>query len=209
MKAVSTLMRNSQGSSSPPPGADRFAAFKVAVRPFFLLSYLVSFAYTKDSLVAEDVAVKALASAFRLWKQRQSADELKRCLIRVTLSEARTCLHRHPPRDLDNCPQEIGDSFVSQAVAVCRPIPRDAIHPDALRRTLMGTIQRLASGAAVALLLRDVFHLTTLEIAELMGESQQRVRAWLAYGRFALCVELAKSASTHDLAGDASLAATC
>jgi len=74
---------------------------------------------------------------------------------------------------------------------------------------LMEAIRELSAGAAITLLLRDVFHLTILEIAALIGESHQKVRARLAYGRIVLCVKLAKCVSDCDLAGEPSLAATC
>jgi DNA-directed RNA polymerase specialized sigma24 family protein len=172
------------------------------------LVYLVAFAYTKDSLVAEEIAINAMASAFRLSRQRQGDNELKLCLIRITLSEARAYLHRHSLPDLEKCPEEIGDLVVAQSITACQPIPRGDIRNGAPCGTLMRAIDELSARAAVTLILRDVFHLATLEIAGLIGESQQKVRAWLAYGRIALCLKLAKSESDCDLAGEASLAAT-
>jgi len=209
MEATSKLMGNGEGSSSSPRQAsNNLADFIHAVRPYHRLVYLIALAYTKGSLVAEEIAVNAMASAFRLWRQRQGADDLKLCLIRSTLSEARAYLHRNSCPDFER-PEEIGDLVMAQSIAACQPIPRDATRNDALSSTLMGAIQELSAASAVTLVLRDVFHLATLEIAELIGESQQKVRARLAYGRIALCVKLAKSVSDCDLAGAASLAATC
>jgi len=154
-------------------------------------------------LIAEEIAVKAMSSAFGLWSQRQTADEVKLCLIRTTIAEAARDLQQP---DIENCREEIDELLVSQAITAFRPVPRLRNH--ALRGTLMGAIQELSAGTAVTLLLRDVFHLTTLQIAGIQGESQEKVRARLAYGRIALCVKVARCVSDCDLAREASFAAT-
>jgi len=179
----------------------------VAVRPLHRLVYLVAYASIKDCLVAEDVAVNVMASAFRMWNRCQPGDELKRCLIRTTLSEARGYLHHSPPGVLEEDREEFGASIVSQSLSACKSISRDAVRDGTLCNTLMLAIHGLSASASVTLLLRDVFHLTTGEIAELMGEPQQKVRARLAYARIVLCVKLAGSVSDCDVAGEATLAA--
>jgi DNA-directed RNA polymerase specialized sigma24 family protein len=204
MEAPSKSMGKAHGSSSSPgPTSNELADFIVAVRPFHRLVYLVAFAYTKDPLIAEEIAVKAMSSAFGLWSQRQTADEVKLCLIRTTIAEAARDL-KQP--DIENCREEIDELLVSQAITASRPVHTLGNH--SLRGTLMGAIQELSARTAVTLLLRDAFHFTILQIAGIQGETQQNVRARLGYGRIALCVKLARCVSDCDLAGEASLAAT-
>src|SRR4051812_30360020 len=197
-----------EGSSLISKAApDALADFMVAVRPLQRIVYLVAFATIKDGSVAEDVAVNALSSAFRVWDRRQTGDGLKLCLIRTALSEARNYLHRNSPAVRENYQEDIGSLIVSQPFSVWLPISRDAVRNGTLRGTLMRAIHELSAGAAVTLLLRDVFHLTTVEIATSMEESQQKVRARLAYARIAVCVKLAGSVSDCNVAGKTSLAA--
>src|ERR1700757_1937588 len=98
MEATTKLLsKGEDSSSSPRPAPDNLADFMDAVRPYHRLVYLISFTYAKDSLVAEEIAVAAMASAFRLSRQQPGEDELKLRLIRIALSEARKYLHHNSP----------------------------------------------------------------------------------------------------------------
>ena len=75
------------------------------------------------------------------------------------------------------------------------------------QRLLTGALRELTAPTAVTLLLRDAFHLTTLQIADVIGESHQRVQSRLAYGRIALCVKMASRASDRKTSAPVSVAA--
>ena len=181
--------------------------FVQAVRPFHRIVYLIAFACTKDRNSAEIIAVEAMAAAFKLGRGHgQVTEELKLSLIRTALCKAQRYVDRNARPDIEKVREDIGDLVMSQALKEWRPIPRSAVREDAVRSSLMRAIQELSANTAVTLLLRDAFHFTPLPIAGLIGVSQQKVRARLAYGRIALCTKLANRESNRDIAGEPSFA---
>jgi hypothetical protein len=167
------------------------------VLPFQRLVYLVALAYTKSASVAEHVAVSAMAHAFNQWSEHPAnIDDFKVNLIRSVIFEARACVEASSA--LDNDRKDPDDLFCRQGTTEWRPIALDAIQNDAIRCNLTATLQELSAATAVTLLLRDAFHLTTPQIADIIEESHQRVQARLAYGRIATCIKLAKGVSDRE-----------
>jgi DNA-directed RNA polymerase specialized sigma24 family protein len=207
MEATSKLMNDGKGrSSSIPPDSESLSGFVATVRPFHRLVYLVAFACTKSQSVAEHVAVNAMAHAFKQCGQRaQCVDEFKVYLIRTVILEARA--HVEVNSTPDNLPEDIDDLLAQRGINEWRPIALDALTSNDMRSNFTTALWELSTPTAVILLLRDAFHLTTLQIAELTGESHQKVQARLAYARIAACMKLAKCASNHEIPSSATVAA--
>ena len=193
-------------SSSPPAASEMLADFKDAVRPFHRLVYLVAFAYTKNASRAERVAIDAITSAFKEWSlQPRDLNDLKLCLIRTAISESRS--HLDGDATLDGIREDLDELLAEQGMSEWRPIALDPIRNGLIRSHLTAALQELTAPTAVTLLLRDAFHLTALQIADVIGESHQRVQARLAYGRIAVCVKLASYAADRKISDPASFAA--
>jgi DNA-directed RNA polymerase specialized sigma24 family protein len=193
-------------SSFPPAASEVLADFKAAVRPFHRLVYLVAFAYTKNASTAERVAIDAMTSAFEGWsRQPGDLNDLKLCLIRTAISESRA--HLDGNAALDGIREDLDELLAQQGMSKWPPIVLDPIRNSAIRSHLTGALRELTAPTAVTLLLRDAFHLTTLQIADVIGESHQRVQSRLAYGRIAVCVKVASRASDLKISAPASLAA--
>jgi RNA polymerase sigma-70 factor, ECF subfamily len=192
-------------SASPRPDREAPADFMAIVRPFERLVYLVAFACTKNTSVAECVAVNAMAHAFQHWSHPTNIDDFKMNLIKTAIFEARA--HREVGPALDSSREDIDDLFCGQGATEWRSIALDAIQNDAIRSNLTTVLQELSTPTAVTLLLRDAFHFSTLKIADLIGESHQRARARLAYGRIVACIKLAKWASDRENRNSSTLAA--
>jgi DNA-directed RNA polymerase specialized sigma24 family protein len=193
-------------SSAPRPDRDIPADFMAVLRPFQRLAYLVAFACTKSEAVAEHVAVSALAHAFKQWSRHPAnIGDFKVFLIRTVIFEARA--HVEANAVLDNDREDIDDLYFQQETSEWRPIAPDAIQNDAIRCNLTTALQELSGLTAVTLLLRDAFHLTTLQIGDIIGESLQRAQARLAYGRIAACIKVAKCASGREISNGSTLAA--
>ena len=192
-------------SSFPPVASEMLADFKASVRPLHRLVYLVAFAYTKDAWLAERVATDVMASAFERWiRQPSELNDLKLYLIRTAISESRA--HLEGNAALDDIREDLDELFAQQGMTEWRPIALDSIRNRAIRSHLTGALRELTAPTAVTVLLRDAFHLTTLQIADVTGESHQRVQSRLAYGRIALCVKMASRASDRKTSAPVSLA---
>jgi DNA-directed RNA polymerase specialized sigma24 family protein len=207
MEGSSKLMDHGKVRCSfPSPASEMLADFKAAVRPFHRLVYLVALAYTKDASLAERVAIDAMTSAFDGWSRRPSdLNDFKLYLIRAAISESRA--HLEGNAALDGIREDLDELLAQQGISEWRPIDLDPIRNSAIRSLLTGALQELAAPTAVTLLLRDAFHLTALQIADIIGESHQRVQSRLAYGRIALCVKMASRASDRKTSAPVSLAA--
>lgn len=186
---------------------DKLADFIEAVRPFHRAVYLVAFAYTNDATAAELVAVRAIAAAFRTWRREQIGNELKMFLIRITLSEAQ--LHVPWAAVIEDCTEDIGDMFGSQSTWEWRPNPLHAVRDRVECDALIGAIREFSAKTRLTLFMRDALHLATVQIAGLLGESQQRVQTRLAYGRITLCMNLAMRGSDLDLSCQARASTVC
>jgi DNA-directed RNA polymerase specialized sigma24 family protein len=207
MEGSSKLMDHSNVRSSFPPAASELLAkFKAAVRPFHRIVYLVAFIYTKDARLAERAATDVMASAFERWiRQPSELNDLKLYLIRTAISESRA--HLEGNAALDDIREDLDELFAQQGMTTWRPIALDSIRNRAIRSHLTGALRELTAPTAVTLLLRDAFHLTTPQIADVIGESHQTVQSRLAYGRIALCVKMASRASDRKTLAPVSLAA--
>ena len=206
MEGSSKLMDHGKVRSSFPPAASVVLAdFKASVRPFHRLVYLVAFAYTKNASLAERVAIAAMTSAFEGWSRQPSdLNDLKLYLIRTAISQSRA--HVDGNAALDGIREDLDELLAQQGMSM-PPIVLDPIRNSAIRSHLTGALRELTAPTAVTLLLRDAFHLTTLQIADVIGESHQRVQSRLACGRIALCVKLASRASDRKTSAPVSLAA--
>jgi DNA-directed RNA polymerase specialized sigma24 family protein len=206
MEGSSKLMDHRKvRSNSPPADSKMLADFENAVRPFHRLVYLVAFAYTKNAPLAERVAIDAMASAFEGWSRQPSdLNDLKLYLIRTAISQSRA--HVDGNAALDGIREDLDELLAQQGMSM-PPIVLDPIRNSAIRSHLTGALRELTAPTAVTLLLRDAFHLTTLQIADVIGESHQRVQSRLACGRIALCVKLASRASDRKTSAPVSLAA--
>jgi DNA-directed RNA polymerase specialized sigma24 family protein len=192
--------------SFPPAASEMLADFNAAVRPFHRPVYQVALAYTKNAALAERVAIDAITSAFKEWsKQPSDLNELKLYLIRTAISESRAYLEGNSR--LDGIREDLDELIAQQGMSKWRPIVLDPIQNSAIRSLLSGVLRELTAPTAVTLLLRDAFHLTTLQIADVTGESHQRVQSRLAYGRIALCVKMANGTSDRKTTAPVSLAA--
>jgi len=144
--------------------------------------------------------------AFKQWSRRPTnIDDFKVYLIRTVIFEARP--HVEADSALDSGREDIEDLFSQLGTSEWRPIALGAIRHDAIRSNLTAALQELSAPTAVTLLLRDAFRLTTLQIADLIGESHQRVQARLAYGRIAACIKLAKCVSDWEIRNSSTFAA--
>ena len=206
MEGSSKLMDHRKvRSNSPPADSKMLADFENAVRPFHRLVYLVAFAYTKNAPLAERVAIDAMASAFEGWSRQPSdLNDLKLYLIRTAISQSRA--HVDGNAALDGIREDLDELLAQQGMSM-PPIVLDPIRNSAIRSHLTGALRELTAPTAVTLLLRDAFHLTTSQIADVIGESHQTVQSRLAYGRIALCVKMASRASDRKTSAPVSLAA--
>jgi DNA-directed RNA polymerase specialized sigma24 family protein len=207
MEGSSKLMDHGKVRSSFPPAASVVLAdFKAALRPFHRLVYLVAFVYARDAALAERVAIDAMASAFEGWsRQPGDLNDLKLYLIRTAISESRA--HLDANAALDGIREDLDELLAQQRMSKWPPIVLDPIRNSAIRSHLTGALRELTAPTAVTLLLRDAFHLTTSQIADVIGESHQTVQSRLAYGRIALCVKLASRASDRKTSASVSFAA--
>jgi DNA-directed RNA polymerase specialized sigma24 family protein len=166
----------------------------------------VAFAYTKDASLAERVAIDAIAFAFEGWSRHPSdLNEFKLHLIRTAISESRA--HLEGNATLEGIREDLNELLAQPGISEWRPIVQDPVRNSSMRGHLTGVLQELTAPTAVTLLLRDAFHLTTMQIADVIGESQQRVQSRLAYGRIAVCVKMASRVSDLKISPPASLAA--
>ena len=203
-------------SLSPPvySPTDAFAYDKVrdfieAIRPFHRAVYLVALAYANDVAAAELIAVQAMAAAFRAWQGEQTGNELKMFLIGITIAEAQSSLRGNRAAVIKDCREDIGDVFGCQSAREWRPILLRARHDRAEYDALIGAMQEFSTNTRLALLMRDALHLTSVQIAGLLGESQQRVQTRLGYGRITLCMKLAIRVSHLDLCSQARVSSVC
>jgi DNA-directed RNA polymerase specialized sigma24 family protein len=206
MEGGSKLMDHDKVRSSFPLASEMLADFKAAVRPFHRLVYLVALAYTKNASLAERVAIDAITSAFKEWSlQPSDLNDLKLYLIRTAISESRAYFEGNAT--LDGIREDLDELIAQQGMSKWRPIVLDPIQNRTIHSLLTGALRELTAPTAVTLLLRDAFHLTTLQIADVTGESHQRVQSRLAYGRIALCMKMANGASDRKATAPVSLAA--
>jgi DNA-directed RNA polymerase specialized sigma24 family protein len=197
MEGSSKLMDHGKiRPSFSPAASEMLADFEAAVRPFHRLVYLVAFAYTKDASLAERVAIDTMASAFDGWRwQPRDLNDFKLYLIRTAICESRAHLEGNPV--FDGIREDLDELLAKKGISDWRLIALDPVRNSATGSLLTRALQELTAPTAVTLLLRDTFRLTTPQIAEVIGESHQRVQSRLGYGRIAVCVKLASRASVE------------
>ena len=220
METTSTSMQNDERGSHCIPGSasrqfsepdawlyrmdvptsgnvsDNLGAFIEAVHPFHRTVYLVALAHTNDAGEAELIVVQTMVTAFRAWQGSQIRDKLRLWLVGIALSEANAHVHKNEYARIDDSTEVLPNDLPLEGITAWRPVAIDSMHDVALRSALMEAIRVLPTNNRVPLFLRDVLHFTTQEAASLLGVPQDTIRRRVAFGRIALCVELAKRDSS-------------
>jgi RNA polymerase sigma-70 factor, ECF subfamily len=160
------------------------ALFEVLMRRYNERVYRAARAIVKDEKEAEDVMQQAYVNAYAHLRQFNGQARFSTWLIRITINEALARVRRHgryEPFD-DESPKV--ESLMAVNSNQHNP-ERQAVSGE-LRELLEWAIDRLPDGAREVFVLREVEGLSTAEVAQSLGVSDDVVKTRLSRARRAL-----------------------
>lgn len=178
--------------------AGNTALFELLMRRYNERLYRAARAIVQDEHEAEDVIQQAYVNAFMHLRQYNGSARFSTWLTRIAINEALARVRRqrlHQPYEDESCHAE---PFMSHHPSA--DPERQAIVVE-LRALLEWAIDRLPQGTRQVFVLRDVEGLTTADVAECLGVSEDVVKTRLSRGRAALRQLLAER--TRSVAPDA------
>ena len=154
--------------------------FELLMRRYNERVYRAARAIVRDEQEAEDVMQQAYVNAFTHLRQFHGGAQFSTWLIRITINEALARVRRqgrHAP---------LNDEPWSEELLMARnpsENPERQAFTSELHRLLEWAIDRLPDGMREVFVLREVEGLSTLEVAECLGVSEDVVKTRLSRGR--------------------------
>jgi RNA polymerase sigma-70 factor, ECF subfamily len=159
------------------------AAFELLMRRHNERVYRAARAIVRDEQEAEDVMQQAYVNAFTHLRQFNGAARFSTWLTRIAINEALARVRRHGK-------YESFDDELSNVEPLMSYRPAENPERETFARELRGllewAIDSLPDGMREVFMLREVEGLSTLEVAECLGVSEDVVKTRLSRGRAAL-----------------------
>jgi RNA polymerase sigma-70 factor (ECF subfamily) len=159
------------------------ALFELLMRRYNERVYRVARSMIRDEQEAEDVMQQAYVNAYAHLRQFNGKSLFSTWLTRIAINEALARLRRqrrYEPFDDQSC---TGEHLMAQHPHVD---PEQQTQTRELHALLEWAIDGLPDGAREVFVLREVEGLSTLEVADLLGVSQDAVKTRLSRARAAL-----------------------
>jgi RNA polymerase sigma-70 factor, ECF subfamily len=159
------------------------ALFEVLMRRHNERLYRTARAITRDDAEAENVMQRSYVNAYANLRQFSGNARFVTWLTRIAVDEAlaRVRRHRRYEHHDDNVPE--AETFRSRTSA---DRPKSQTFAGELRDVLEGAIDGLPDGTREVFMLREVDGLSTTEVSECVGVSEDVVRTRLSRARFTL-----------------------
>lgn len=160
--------------------AGQTALFELLMRRYNERVYRAARSIVRDDVEAEDVMQQAYVSAYTHLRQFKASARFSTWLTRIAINEALTRVRRqgrYEPYDDD---QPNGEPRMVQSSA---DNPERQAFAAELRGLLEWSIDRLPNGMREVFVLREVEGLSTADVAECLGVSEEVVKARLPRGR--------------------------
>jgi RNA polymerase sigma-70 factor (ECF subfamily) len=159
------------------------AAFELLMRRYNERLYRTARAIVRDETEAEDVMQQAYVNAFVHLRQFSGTARFATWLTRIAIHEALARVRRrgrYEPFD------EPASNLELAMLSNSPPNPERQAFSGELRKLLESAIDALPDGMREVFMLRDVEGLSTLEVADLLGVSEDVVKTRLSRARAAL-----------------------
>jgi RNA polymerase sigma-70 factor (ECF subfamily) len=161
----------------------RTALFELLMRRYNERIYRAARSIVRDELEAEDVMQQAYVNAFTHLGQFNGSARFSTWLTRIVINEALGRVRRRSRYEpIDATPLKVEPLMAHNP----EENPERQAFAHELRGLLEWAIDRLPDGTREVFMLRDVEGLTTLEVAECLGVSEDVVKTRLSRGRAAL-----------------------
>jgi RNA polymerase sigma-70 factor, ECF subfamily len=159
------------------------ALFELLMRRYNERLYRTARAIVRDEQEAEDVMQQAYVNAFAHLHQFNGSARFSTWLTRIAMNEAIARVRR---RDrFETFDDEVANAELTDLSAAA-PNPERQAFSGELRGLIEWAIDALPTGMREAFVLRDVEGLSTLEVAELLGVTEDAVKTRLSRARSAL-----------------------
>ena len=159
------------------------AMFELLMRRYNERLYRAARAIVRDDQEAEDVMQQAYVNAFAHLRQFNGSARFSTWLTRIAINEALARVRRQGRHEAFNEERADMDQLMSPHPS---EDPERRAFAGELRRLLEWAIDTLPGGMREVFVLRDVEGLSTLEVAEALGVSEDVVKTRLSRGRAAL-----------------------
>jgi RNA polymerase sigma-70 factor (ECF subfamily) len=159
------------------------AVFELLMRRYNELVYRAARAIVRDEQEAEDVMQQAYVNAFTHLRQFNGAARFSTWLTKIAINESLARVRRRGQYETFDDELPNAEPFISRNVS---ENPERQAFAGELRELVESAIDRLPNGTREVFVLRDVEGLTTSEVAESLGVSDDVVKTRLSRGRAAL-----------------------
>jgi RNA polymerase sigma-70 factor, ECF subfamily len=161
--------------------------FELLMRRYNERVYRAARSIVRDEQEAEDVMQQAYVNAFTHLRQFNGSAQFSTWLTRIAINEALARVRRRGRYEAFDDDLSNVEPFMSSNPA---PSPERQAFAGELRGLLESAIDTLPDGMREVFVLRDVEGLSTFEVAESLGVSEDVVKTRLSRGRAALRREL-------------------
>ena len=159
------------------------APFELLMRRYNERVYRAVRSIVRDEPEAEDVMQQAYVNAFTHLQQFNGSARFSTWLTRIAVNEALARVRRQGRYEVFDDERSNGEPVTSQRSA---ENPERQAFTQELRALLEWAIDCLPNGMREVFVLRDVEGLSTIEVAECLGVSEEVVKTRLSRGRAAL-----------------------
>jgi RNA polymerase sigma-70 factor (ECF subfamily) len=163
------------------------AMFELLMRQYNERVYRAARSIVRDEQEAEDVMQQAYVNAFTHLRQFNGSAQFSTWLTKIAINEALARVRRRGRYEAFDDDLSNVEPFMSSNPA---PSPERQAFAGELRGLLESAIDTLPDGMREVFVLRDVEGLSTFEVAESLGVSEDVVKTRLSRGRAALRREL-------------------
>jgi RNA polymerase sigma-70 factor, ECF subfamily len=159
------------------------ALFELLMRRYNERVYRAARSIVRDEQEAEDVMQQAYVNAFTHLRQFNASAQFSTWLTRIAINEALARVRRRGRYEAFDDEVSNVESFMSS-----NPVenPERQAFAGELRALLEGAIDRLPDGMREVFILREVEGLSTSEVAQSLGVSEDVIKTRLSRGRSAL-----------------------
>jgi RNA polymerase sigma-70 factor (ECF subfamily) len=159
------------------------AMFELLMRRYNERVYRAARSIVRDEQEAEDVMQQAYVNAFTHLRQFNGSAQFSTWLTKIAINEALARVRRRGRYEAFDDDLSNVETFMSSNPA---PSPERQAFAGELRGLLESAIDTLPDGMREVFVLRDVEGLSTFEVAEALGVSEDVVKTRLSRGRAAL-----------------------
>jgi RNA polymerase sigma-70 factor (ECF subfamily) len=163
------------------------AMFELLMRRYNERVYRAARSIVRDEQEAEDVMQQAYVNAFTHLRQFNGSAQFSTWLTKIAINEALARVRRRGRYEVFDDDLSNVEPFMSSNPA---PSPERQAFAGELRGLLESAIDTLPDGMREVFVLRDVEGLSTFEVAESLGVSEDVVKTRVSRGRAALRREL-------------------